>query len=269
MQTETRHQTIPPITLTWIAAVLVPLIGTLGCGDNGNDGPRCGDGVVNPGEECDSGDLQGATCTALGLGPGLLSCSADCHLDTGSCKVLPECGNGITEPGEECDASDLQRMSCEMLHLGGGHLGCTLDCVLDRSGCEAVMLHCGDGVLDPEEMCDGAERRVADCRQAGFDGGSLACSSQCTLDTSGCYLCGNGTREATEICDDGNTVGGDGCSADCRSDESCGNGVLDALTGETCDGSNLGIATCVALGFGGGVLSCDGSCLLDDSSCDP
>ncbi|MBI5501268.1 MAG: hypothetical protein HY907_13560 [Deltaproteobacteria bacterium] len=48
--------------------------------------------------------------------------------------------------------------------------------------------------------------------------------------------CGDGAvqPELGEACDDGNTVGGDGCSADCTSDESCGNGIVDP--GEACDG---------------------------------
>ncbi|HJL48693.1 MAG TPA: hypothetical protein RMG45_22730, partial [Polyangiaceae bacterium LLY-WYZ-15_(1-7)] len=45
--------------------------------------------------------------------------------------------------------------------------------------------------------------------------------------------CGDGVRDAAEACDDGNTAGGDGCSADCRSAEVCGNGVVDP--GELCD----------------------------------
>src|SRR5690349_13932333 len=38
--------------------------------------------------------------------------------------------------------------------------------------------------------------------------------------------CGNGFVESAngEVCDDGNQVPGDHCSADCRSDETCGNG---------------------------------------------
>ena len=40
-----------------------------------------------------------------------------------------------------------------------------------------------------------------------------------------------------EICDDGNTVAGDGCSADCLSRGLCGNGILDLL--EECDDGNL------------------------------
>ena len=32
-------------------------------------------------------------------------------------------------------------------------------------------------------------------------------------------MCGNGERTSDEACDDGNTVGGDGCSADCKTVE--------------------------------------------------
>jgi cysteine-rich repeat protein len=49
---------------------------------------------------------------------------------------------------------------------------------------------------------------------------------------------GEGPAVAAEMCDDGNTVSGDGCSADCRSDESCGNGVVDPVTNEVCDDGN-------------------------------
>src|ERR1043165_550132 len=45
-------------------------------------------------------------------------------------------------------------------------------------------------------------------------------------------------NQADEVCDDGNTASGDGCSGDCKSDETCGNGVLDEPKGETCDDGN-------------------------------
>ena len=50
-------------------------------------------------------------------------------------------------------------------------------------------------------------------------------------------LCGNGRIDtaAGEVCDDGNIVDGDGCSADCTSNESCGNGIVDKSKGEVCD----------------------------------
>ena len=41
---------------------------------------------------------------------------------------------------------------------------------------------------------------------------------------------------AGEQCEDGNVDAGDGCSATCMSDESCGNGVVD--DGEACDDGN-------------------------------
>jgi fibro-slime domain-containing protein len=65
-------------------------------------------------------------------------------------------------------------------------------------------------------------------------------------------VCGNAVLETGEVCDDGNTHGGDGCSADCTSLEIgwlcaepgiscvhaqvCGNGILEV--GETCDDHN-------------------------------
>lgn len=47
--------------------------------------------------------------------------------------------------------------------------------------------------------------------------------------------CGDGVVTGNERCDDGNRLDGDGCRSDCASDETCGNGVLDAHLGEICD----------------------------------
>ena len=59
--------------------------------------------------------------------------------------------------------------------------------------------------------------------------------------------CGDGfvDSEAGEQCDDGNHVSGDGCRSDCRSNEMCGNAVVDK--GEQCD-------------EGGNTLDCDENC---------
>src|SRR5258706_5146390 len=60
-------------------------------------------------------------------------------------------------------------------------------------------------------------------------------------------ICGNGKIDPGEVCDDGNANDGDGCSADCTSDESCGNGVVDTAVGEGCDdGDSLGGDGCSA-----------------------
>jgi cysteine-rich repeat protein len=49
-------------------------------------------------------------------------------------------------------------------------------------------------------------------------------------------VCGNGIKEVTEECDDGNTTSCDGCSATCKI-ESCGDGVVQC--GEQCDDGPL------------------------------
>jgi len=85
------------------------------CGENvidfGNQrgsGPQCGDGLLDPGEECDDGSQcdDGTECTGnplicIGIGSGDClprdhdGCSANC--------TLPACGDGVLDPGEECD----------------------------------------------------------------------------------------------------------------------------------------------------------------------
>jgi cysteine-rich repeat protein len=59
--------------------------------------------------------------------------------------------------------------------------------------------------------------------------------------------CGDGIQQATERCDDGNIIDGDGCAADCRSSEVCGDAVISSAAGEVCDDGNaLGGDGCAA-----------------------
>ena len=63
----------------------------------------------------------------------------------------------------------------------------------------------------------------------------------CSADETACIRagsCGNGVINDGEVCDDGNNRSGDGCSGDCFSDESCGNGIIDVVVGENCDDGN-------------------------------
>ncbi len=74
---------------------------------------------------------------------------------------------------------------------------------------------------------------VDDAGDMGMDSGGM------TGDSGVTEGCGDGTVDRmTETCDDGNTVDGDGCSADCTSDETCGNNVIDTAVGELCDDGN-------------------------------
>lgn len=75
---------------------------------------------------------------------------------------------------------------------------------------------------------------IAACSDGGGNTGDDECvGPACNMPPQ---LCGNGDVDiATEDCDDGNAVGGDGCSATCHNE--CGDGSVDG--DERCDDGNL------------------------------
>lgn len=87
------------------------------------------------------------------------------------------------------------------------------------------------------------------CDDGNILGGD-GCSADCTSDET----CGNGIQDILdsadpkELCDDGNRMSGDGCSANCTL-ETCGNGVPDLISGEECDTA-------------GDTQACDDNCTL-------
>lgn len=56
------------------------------------------------------------------------------------------------------------------------------------------------------------------------------------------------------------------CDADCTT-VVCGDGTINALAMEQCEGMDLAGATCESLGLGSGLLACDGTCAYDTSDC--
>ncbi len=73
---------------------------------------------------------------------------------------------------------------------------------------------------------------------AGGLAGHFVCRNEVCLPS----VCGDGlvdsrlvAGQALEACDDGNTDAGDGCRADCRGTETCGDTWLDTDAGEECD----------------------------------
>ncbi len=87
--------------------------------------------------------------------------------------------------------------------------------------------------------------------------------------------CGDSSLQGLEICDDGNTIGGDGCSATCV-DEFCGDIVVNDTT-ETCDDGNATNgdgcdANCTITACGNGIVTageaCDDGNLTSGDGCD-
>ena len=115
---------------------------------------------------------------------------------------------------------------------------------------------------------------VLDAGEVCDDGNTTdgdGCSSTCEFES----VCGDGVLEGNEVCDDGNTLDGDSCASNCEIENVCGNGVLDA--GEVCDDANNTdgdgcSSTCEFESVcGDGVLEgnevCDDGNTLDGDSC--
>ncbi len=165
----------------------------------------CGDGVVDPYEECDGGDLGGSSCQALGLGGGQLGCTAGCRVDAADCDVAPRCGDGVVNHLDEvCDGADFGvatgLATCEAFGFASGPLTCNADCTaFVTDACNA----CGNGVIDHSlgEQCDGADVGYGTCAGSGFPGGDIGCTSDCRLDTSTChYDCEQNPCEDEDPC---------------------------------------------------------------------
>lgn len=96
-------------------------------------GPMCGDGVVDEGEECDHGEANDSwadcteECTIQICGDGFLGTAEACddgnHYNNDGCStecMVEFCGDGITQPGEECDdgnAIDLDGCSSQCTYI--------------------------------------------------------------------------------------------------------------------------------------------------------
>ena len=199
---------------------------------------------------------------------------------------LGTCQGGLCEPIATC-TDGLENGQETGVDCGGPCTGCADgdDCLVG-SDCLSGMCHpvtglcftpnCMDGLVNQDEtdvdcggMCAKCEL-MKDCMEHS-DCISAVCD---TLDSMQCELpnvCGNSIVEGSEACDDGNTLGGDGCSAACKREngQMCMN---DTQCVEVCD--NLDSNTCEPVNTCGnahleGTETCDDGNLVNDDGCSP
>jgi fibro-slime domain-containing protein len=113
---------------------------------------------------------------------------------TAECTRAPYCGDGKLDPDHEACDDGVNLTS----YSATGEAGCAPGC--ERSA------YCGDGRVDSlaGEQCDDGENR----------GGYGRCSSDCRLGPR----CGDDVQQAEEECEDGNLIGNDGCSSECKNE---------------------------------------------------
>ncbi|MBV8756607.1 MAG: DUF4215 domain-containing protein [Deltaproteobacteria bacterium] len=215
-----------------IAVALLGLV-LVACGGSNKQTPEtCGNGVVDPGEQCDGDANCTASCTFVCSNAaqdcpapptcGVAACTADhaCMVQpasdgaacgsNGACQmgmcVPASCGDGIPQSGEQCDfGSD-----------NGLVPGCNIDCTFSCSGASC----------DDNDPCNGVET----CASVTHNGNSgQACAAGTPLDNgtscgsnmvcvnAACIagVCGDGYVTGTEECDDANSNNGDGCNNNC------------------------------------------------------
>ena len=216
----------------------------------------CGNGAVERGEDCDD---NGFTCPPLST-TCVDVCTSSClHDVTDVTQCAEQCvGSGATcEIDSECDET-CQNSVCGSA-VATSTQGAEGDvCVYDAD--------CVSGLRSDSGACYDFEDAGDDCSSNGAcssnycvgscslssvvcsDGDSSICpyDSGDSCETTGTGCCGDGALDAGngEECDDGDIVGGDGCSATCQNEGSasvggvCGDGIRDhnpAQGGEDCD----------------------------------
>ncbi len=166
---------------------------------------NCGDLIIGEDEVCDFSATPPVPtdyyCSDEGFFDGILGCTSECELDLSGCH---NCGNGSINEDEECDDQDMPYADCQgyVPDYISGALSCNADCSLDLQDCYA----CGNEVVDLElgEVCEEGIYNGSSCETEGFDGGQIACGTDClSFDLSDCIGCGNGRMDGDEECEIG------------------------------------------------------------------
>ena len=230
----------------------------------------CGNGVVEPGEECDDGNAEdgdgctagcaaeeptvklngytwyladkGANCKTTCEGMDM-SCidlvqvnyvEANCSSDNAVCpNFFPGLPCVTDGDGPRVVYSGVTPVQCKYRNWNYGGMTCTYSAggnTAHMCACKDPGTECGNGILEPPEKCD-------DGNQSNNDG----CTAWCIE-----AECGDGhLHEGEEECDDGNEQNQDACTNECK-ENVCGDGVLNTGVEECDDGNNQDGDACSA-----------------------
>jgi hypothetical protein len=150
----------------------------------GGNGP-CGNGKLEPGEECDGAQLGSSTCTSLGYTAGTLTCNKSCKLEKTSC-----CADECTT-GEKICQDDV------VSNCGDGTQGCKTwvaeqDCATESKICAST----AGQVLCKDPNC------VDECFQASQTQCNGDVVETCTTQSNGCntWVPGTDCGDTNEAC---------------------------------------------------------------------
>jgi cysteine-rich repeat protein len=169
--------------------------------------------------------------------------------------ISNSCGNGVIDPGETCDDGNITdgdgcAADCKSAEACGDGVRnteagevCDDGNTINGDGCSAdckSLEQCGNGITDINEICDDGNTHNGTCGDSHVCDSNADCTvgvctpDGCAADCKSNETCGNGIKDIGEVCDDGHAPGG--CEDDCQHGVGCGNGVLDV--GEECDDGN-------------------------------
>ena len=224
----------------------VVLAGSTRTGGNTNFGfarlliDDCGDGFLDPNEECDPGIGGGASCCSTSC--AILDAGSVCRATAGTCDVAETCDGVATScPADVViDAGVSCRASTGVCDLEEQCDGTAPACPADAHVTAGTVCRAGTDLCDASETCDGA---TGDCPA---DQLSLA-GATCRAAAGGC--------DVAELCDGTTAV----CPADAIAEAGsvCRAAADDCDVVESCDGLSVACPTDVGLPDGDGDGTCD------------